>query len=160
MEIVYSPVDTGHKLKVHKTFRRRLGRLLNVLCTFNLRPVSTGSSINLLAEKIENTWNRLHYFSPMKTSNPAGIYMLKVNKRNIRTRCEIWSKLIKGKCWLGNKKIKREHLKVTEPKRYIGVFHKLICKDWNLMYFYLIAIFVTKPISLPYLLPTPSTAQK
>ena len=35
-------VDTGRKLNVHKTFRRRPGRLLNVLCTFNLRPVSTG----------------------------------------------------------------------------------------------------------------------
>ena len=38
-----SPVDTGRKLNVHKTFRRRPGRLLNVLCTFNLRPESTGS---------------------------------------------------------------------------------------------------------------------
>ena len=36
------PVDTGRKLNVHKTFRRRPGRLLNVLCTFNLRLVSTG----------------------------------------------------------------------------------------------------------------------
>ena len=27
---------------VHKKFRRRPGRLLNVLCTFNLRPVSRG----------------------------------------------------------------------------------------------------------------------
>ena len=35
------PVDTGHTLNLHKTFRRRPGRLLNVLCTFNLRPVST-----------------------------------------------------------------------------------------------------------------------
>ena len=35
-------VDTGRKLNVHKTFRRRHGRLLNVLYTFNLRPVSTG----------------------------------------------------------------------------------------------------------------------
>ena len=35
-------VDTGRKLNVHKTFRRRPGRPLNVLCTFNLRPVSTG----------------------------------------------------------------------------------------------------------------------
>ena len=33
------PVDTGRKLNVHKTFRRRPGRLLNVLCRFNLRPV-------------------------------------------------------------------------------------------------------------------------
>ena len=36
-----TPVDTGHKLNVHKTFRRRPGRLLNVLCTFSLCPVST-----------------------------------------------------------------------------------------------------------------------
>ena len=36
------PVGTGRKLNAHKTFRRRPGRLLNVLCTFNLRPVSTG----------------------------------------------------------------------------------------------------------------------
>ena len=41
-EIPINPVDTGRKLNVHKTFRRRPGRLLNVLCTFNLRPVSTG----------------------------------------------------------------------------------------------------------------------
>ena len=36
------PLDTGRKLNMHKTFRRRprrLGRLLNVLCTFNLDPV-------------------------------------------------------------------------------------------------------------------------
>ena len=36
------PVDTGHNLNVHKTFRSRPGRPLNVLCTFNLRRVSTG----------------------------------------------------------------------------------------------------------------------
>ena len=36
------PVDTGRKLNVNKTFRRCPGRLLNVLCAFNLRPVSTG----------------------------------------------------------------------------------------------------------------------
>ena len=33
-------VDRGRKLNVHKTFRRRPGRLLNVLSTFNLCPVS------------------------------------------------------------------------------------------------------------------------
>ena len=38
------PVDTGGKLNVHKTFRRRPGRLLDVLCAFNLGPVSTGFS--------------------------------------------------------------------------------------------------------------------
>ena len=37
-----NPIDTGRKLNVHKTFRRRPRRLLNALCTFNLRPVSTG----------------------------------------------------------------------------------------------------------------------
>ena len=37
------PVDKGRKLNVHKTFRGRPGRLLNVLCTFYLRPVSTGN---------------------------------------------------------------------------------------------------------------------
>ena len=38
------PVDKGGKLNVHKTFRRRPGRLerlLNGLCTFNLRPLPT-----------------------------------------------------------------------------------------------------------------------
>ena len=38
------PVDTERKLNVHKTFRRGPGRILDVLCTFNLRPVSTGLS--------------------------------------------------------------------------------------------------------------------
>ena len=35
---IENPVDTGRKWNVHKTFRRLPGRLLNVLCTFNLRP--------------------------------------------------------------------------------------------------------------------------
>ena len=35
------PVDTGRKLNVRKTFRRRPVRLLKVLCTFSVRPVST-----------------------------------------------------------------------------------------------------------------------
>ena len=38
----YLHPDTGRTLNVHKTFGRRPGRLLNFLCTFNLRPVSTG----------------------------------------------------------------------------------------------------------------------
>ena len=40
--VSHHPADTGRKLNVHKTFRRRPGRLLNDLCTFNLRPVSAG----------------------------------------------------------------------------------------------------------------------
>ena len=39
LHVIIVPVDTGRKLNVHKTFIRRL---LNVLCTFNLRPMSTG----------------------------------------------------------------------------------------------------------------------
>ena len=39
---IYFPVDTERKLNVHEKFRRRPGRLLNVSCTFNLLPVSTG----------------------------------------------------------------------------------------------------------------------
>ena len=35
------PVDTGRKLNVHRTFRKRPGRLLNVLGEFSLRPVPT-----------------------------------------------------------------------------------------------------------------------
>ena len=41
--LLTNPVDTGRKLNVHKMFKRRSGRLLNVLCTFSLHPVSTGS---------------------------------------------------------------------------------------------------------------------
>ena len=40
-----NPVDTGCKLNVHKTFRRRPGCLLNVFCTFNLRLVSMGKCL-------------------------------------------------------------------------------------------------------------------
>ena len=36
------PLETGRNLNVHKTFRRRPGRLLKVLCAFKLRPVSRG----------------------------------------------------------------------------------------------------------------------
>ena len=42
MSLVRPSRHTGRKLNVHKTFRRRPGRLMIVLCTFNLRPVSTG----------------------------------------------------------------------------------------------------------------------
>ena len=38
-----APADTGRKLNAHKTFRRRPGRFLNLLCTLNLRSVSTGT---------------------------------------------------------------------------------------------------------------------
>ena len=43
--LIECPVDTGRKLDEHKTFRIRPRRLVNVLSTFNLRPVSTGAFI-------------------------------------------------------------------------------------------------------------------
>ena len=36
-----TPINPGFKSNVHKMFRRHPGHLLNVLCTFNLCPVST-----------------------------------------------------------------------------------------------------------------------
>ena len=54
------PLGTGRKLNVHKTFRRRLGGLLNVLCTFNLRPVSRGQHIvgpNEMDQCVSNTFD-------------------------------------------------------------------------------------------------------
>ena len=46
-----NPVDTGRKLNLHKTFKRRPGRLLTVLCRFNLRPVSTGKDLKFTGNK-------------------------------------------------------------------------------------------------------------
>ena len=36
-----NPVEAGLKLNAHKTFRRRPGRLLNVICSYSLLSVST-----------------------------------------------------------------------------------------------------------------------
>ena len=44
-----SPLNTGRKLNAHKTSRRCPGRLLNILRTFNLRPVSTEIFKTMLA---------------------------------------------------------------------------------------------------------------
>ena len=58
------PVDTGRKLNVHTTFRGRPGRLLNVSCAFNLRPVSTGVvSLKLRAYKFIKTKTPVRLFS-------------------------------------------------------------------------------------------------
>ena len=48
IEVGNHPVDTGRKLNVYKTFRRRPESLLNVLCTFDLRAVSTGQVTMIL----------------------------------------------------------------------------------------------------------------
>ena len=44
MQIFAFFLDTGRKLNVHNTFRRRSEHLPNVLCTFNLRHVFRGLS--------------------------------------------------------------------------------------------------------------------
>ena len=58
-------VDTGGKLNVHKTFIRRPGRLLNVLCTFNLRPVSTEAFVK----------NRNKYINRLLNEGMSNIYL-------------------------------------------------------------------------------------
>ena len=58
MKFTNFPVDTGRKLNVYKTLRRRPGRLLNVLCAFNLRPVSTGFTGQMTREFLGlSMWN-------------------------------------------------------------------------------------------------------
>ena len=41
-------LDTGRKLNTRKTFRRRPGHLLNVLCMFKIITVSRGSRVTTL----------------------------------------------------------------------------------------------------------------
>ena len=65
-------VDTGRKFNVHKTFRRRPGHLLNILCTFNLRPVSTGCAfINKIIMKY------------VLKKNSGEIYQLKITTESM-----------------------------------------------------------------------------
>ena len=55
---ITSLIDTGRKLNVHKTIRKRPGRLLNVLCTFNLSPVSKGFKAEHFLRKVMETLKR------------------------------------------------------------------------------------------------------
>ena len=67
-----NPLDTGRKFNLHKTLRRNSGRLLNVLCTFKLRPVSMGKLeiINNLIPKL----NTLQYYVADNTSNSDTVF--------------------------------------------------------------------------------------
>ena len=65
LQAVGLPVDTERKLNVHKTFRRRPGRLLNVLCSFNLHPVSMGLIF---------TKKHWLYLKPLSQSNSVSGY--------------------------------------------------------------------------------------
>ena len=50
-------------------------------------------TLQRLFRKVMKTLQRPHYFS--KHGNPVGIYLLKINNRNTRTRSEICSKFTK-----------------------------------------------------------------
>ena len=67
------PVDTGRKLNVHKTFRKRPERLLNVLCTFNLRPVSTGQ--NPVKHLRRSIWKEIRNFKVSMRPIPLPSYL-------------------------------------------------------------------------------------
>ena len=94
--------DTGRKLNVHKTFIRRPGCFLNVLCTFNLRPVSTGMHLflnrsNLIGNEasIQSTFNEHKAF----LQRPGGYVLWTcVLKASIKPR---WNLPLKS-CWAHN----------------------------------------------------------
>ena len=79
------PVDTVRKLNVHKTFRRLSGRLLNVLCTFNLRPVSTGMggvlSSSIVSERLKMRKSiGIHYWQDTIYSVKVSNNVININK--------------------------------------------------------------------------------
>ena len=88
----------------YKLFRRdnnrNGGRVIlyvkeNISCKLvNSFNCSEENRIIALRFSISNTkWLRLDLYKLSLRNNPAGIYLLKVNNRNTRTRCEICSKL-------------------------------------------------------------------
>ena len=81
------PVDTGCKLNVHKTFWRRPERLLNVLCTFKLRPVSAGYISRHIIKGI------FSYFTAQKMKFFIKDFFNKCDE--IRRKLRIWSHLLK-----------------------------------------------------------------
>ena len=62
---VCHPSRHRRKLNVHMTFRRSTGRLLKVLCTLNLRPVSTGRVLNALLDLFQKLETKLTHSQPM-----------------------------------------------------------------------------------------------
>ena len=76
---------------------------LDVLTYLNLNLIR--GTVKCLHEKKSNYWVLV-----IITSNPAGIYLLKVNNRNTRTRCKICLKLT---------------IKIPEQRQYLKIFHTL-----------------------------------
>ena len=62
--------------------------LFDEIPCLNISPLSYGT-----IEFIELNCSCKHIKTKLEIANPAGIYLLKVNNRNTRTRCEICSKL-------------------------------------------------------------------
>ena len=107
----YSPLDIECKLNVHQMYRRLPGRLLNVLCTFNLRciraidvlclgVISIQSSImqQILQHNRKQTWNiGTKWTLYKKWSFPLRISSVNMIKWFLR----IWSHLLK-KCLIEN----------------------------------------------------------
>ena len=86
LNLVSYPVDTGRKLNVHKTFRRRpgrAGRFLNVLCTFNLRPVFAGYRNHCQKLSPSQMYNRLKAgFELVQKLNIPRFYRMKFFNSN------------------------------------------------------------------------------
>ena len=95
------PVDTRRRLNVHKTFRRRPRRLLNALCTFNLRPVSMGKGLfkvifkNTSANSL-SVPNFKQLFSKVFKGNKCKYYSKAINLVTRRRICDV----ILNICWL------------------------------------------------------------
>ena len=98
------PVDTGRKLNVNKTFRRHSGRLLNVLCTFNLRPVSTRASF---VKWLESEWTVIQVMIRRFGSSTLAQEYEKAEvwiQREISENMETAEKR-KNKCWKWNSRL-------------------------------------------------------
>ena len=80
--IIFLLLLLGHKLNVHKTFRRRPERLLNFLCTFNLRPKSTGKWNSWWIN-----WTSIVAKTIINVAFTVSIYLFRVSNGNIRTIC-------------------------------------------------------------------------
>ena len=65
--IMLTRLCIGRKFNVDKTFRRRPGLLLNVLCTINLRPLSRGNWVEKsFVIHTSKYFKRSSYYLPMK----------------------------------------------------------------------------------------------
>ena len=91
------PVDTGHKLNVHNTFRRRPGHLLNVSCAFNLRctnllhlyyytPNSTCKALNRFQESYNVKYFKV--IKRLKSLQKAEVYLEPKQASMVELFCE------------------------------------------------------------------------